>query len=581
MASKDSGNGSEKGDGKTAENTSGADNVVDFLKSTHFGDPGTNVPAAGDPVMETMLVLTLDQLTEYSRNPRKSPNAEYDTLKASYLKTGADKTLLVVTKRPGEELYFPAAGGNTRLRILKELWEETGDGKYFRINCKFVPWVDESQVLIDHLSENDNRSDYIFIDRAKGICELYERMESEQEGSLSQRAFISRMLDLGYPKLSRQQLLRFQYAVELYKYIPEALDGGMHLRAIDRLKELLADLRTFISNVGSGYTEIPEAFDEQWKWELDKLDSPEGIDLDALPGMIFVSLAPVVSQRAPELALDEVPARLKYLWRDWSADKSLSVSLHQDSASKREKYNPTRSGPTRHFGPEEAEKEFGDHYRAFAGGGEPAAQSGSVPVGGAADRSSPSPAPGSEPPFGENAPPPSGPDHMQGRRKMLEEENIAHALSIAEAYGFGDHVHSIYGGITGYWVDLPGLPLKEFAVTAWWFLWDISQIADHPEVIPAMIRHGICTGSRLERHWLVVADGRASLRIEEIKALPEDRRNPEFLKAFRHLVESGISPVSNQSRFLLHCDQAEHDALIRLVANVRKLEDMSVEGTSR
>ncbi|MYH90521.1 MAG: hypothetical protein F4128_06935, partial [Gammaproteobacteria bacterium] len=161
MASKDSRNGSEKDAGKSSGKASGADNVVDFLKSTHFGDTVAGIPAAGDPVMETMLVLTLDQLTEYSRNPRKAPNAEFDTLKASYLKTGADKTLLVVTRRPGEELYFPAAGGNTRLRILKELWEETGTEKYFRINCKFVPWVDESQVLIDHLSENDNRSDYI------------------------------------------------------------------------------------------------------------------------------------------------------------------------------------------------------------------------------------------------------------------------------------------------------------------------------------------------------------------------------------------------------------------------------------
>jgi len=162
----------------------------------------------------------------------------------------------------GKIPVLTGAGGNTRLRILKELWEETGNEKYFRINCKFVPWVDESQVLIDHLSENDNRSDYIFIDRAKGICELYERLESEEEGTLSQRAFISRMLDLGYPKLSRQQLLRFQYAVELYEYIPEALDGGMHLRAIDRLKDLLADLRIFMSAVGSGYPEISEAFDE-------------------------------------------------------------------------------------------------------------------------------------------------------------------------------------------------------------------------------------------------------------------------------------------------------------------------------
>ena len=326
-------------------------NVVDLLQVGHFGDAGITTPDAGDPVTETMMVLTLDQLTEYSRNPRKARNAEYDALKASFIQTGTTKTLLVVTKRPGEELYFPQAGGNTRLRILKELWEETGNEKYYRVNCKFVPWMDETRVLVDHLSENDNRSDYIFIDRAKGICEIFDQLSGEQDGPLSQRAFIEKMLELGYPKLSRIQLQRFQYAVKLYDFIPQALDGGMHIRAIVRLQETLEGLRSFLSAACSGEPEIREAFEAQWGWELDKLDSPDGIDLDALPGMIFESLAPVAMQSAPDLELEEVTTRLKYLWRDWSADKSLSVSLRQGAARKREKYSPERPGPVTRYTP--------------------------------------------------------------------------------------------------------------------------------------------------------------------------------------------------------------------------------------
>ena len=181
-------------------------NVVDLLKAGHFGDAGITTPDSGEPVTETMLTLTLDELVEYDRNPRHAPNSEYDTLKASYLKTGADKTLLVVTKRPGEKKYFPAAGGNTRIRLLKELWEETGDERFFRINCKFIPFPGDTRVLVDHLSENDHRADYIFIDRARAVVDLYEQMNSEDVGTLSQRAFIQRLKELGYPKLSQTQL---------------------------------------------------------------------------------------------------------------------------------------------------------------------------------------------------------------------------------------------------------------------------------------------------------------------------------------------------------------------------------------
>ena len=198
-------------------------NVIELLTSGHFGDQGINTPDAGEPVMETMLVLTLDELVEYDRNPRHAPNAEYETLKASYLQTGASKTLLVVTRRPGEQHYFPAAGGNTRLRVLKELWEEFRDEKYYRVNCKFVPFQDDRKILIDHLSENDNRADYIFIDRARTVCEIYDDLDGEQEGTLSQRAFIQQLTELGYPKLSQTQLRRFQYAVKLYRYIPLAV----------------------------------------------------------------------------------------------------------------------------------------------------------------------------------------------------------------------------------------------------------------------------------------------------------------------------------------------------------------------
>jgi len=36
----------------------------------------------------------------------------------------------VLTRRPGDEKYMLASGGNTRLAILNELWQETQDERY-------------------------------------------------------------------------------------------------------------------------------------------------------------------------------------------------------------------------------------------------------------------------------------------------------------------------------------------------------------------------------------------------------------------------------------------------------------------
>lgn len=553
------------------------DNVVDFLTAGHFGQQGTNTPAVGDPVTETMMVLTLDQLTEYDRNPRRALNSEYEALKASFIQTGTTKILLVVTKRPGETLWFPAAGGNTRLRILKELWEEFGNEKYYRVNCKVIPWIDETRVLVDHLSENDNRSDYIFIDRAKGVCGIYAQLAGEQEGSLSQRAFVDRMLELGYPKLSRTQFGRYQYAVRLYEYIPLALDAGMSDRAVRRLEETLDDLKSFLSAACTGDPDVIEAFDGQWCWELDRLDSAEGIDLDALPGLMFESLAPVAMQRVPDLDPEEISSRLTSMWSKWSKDKNLSVSLRQGSVTKRERNDPTRPGPVRHS--------YFDNPGGDSDSREPGGQVSSVSTEDYGIRHfQPDVRPGSRHTesstrTGNQGSPPT-PDSGTGDSAFPEilhrlwNQNLEHARFLAGNFEFGDHVRTLGVGGAGYWIDLPGRVLSGYAVTAWWLLWDISGIVDLPGFIPRMIELRVAEGSRLEKNWILVQEGLASLSRKEINSFPPDRRSAELLKAFKHLVESGIPRVHDQARWLRHMDDPMYDALFGILGNVRQINRM-------
>ncbi|MGV8442372.1 hypothetical protein ACV34A_33640, partial [Pseudomonas aeruginosa] len=64
-----------------------------------------------------------------------------------------------ITRRPGEAHYIIRNGGNTRLAILRELWSETKEERFFRIACLFRPWPARGEIvaLTGHLAENELR----------------------------------------------------------------------------------------------------------------------------------------------------------------------------------------------------------------------------------------------------------------------------------------------------------------------------------------------------------------------------------------------------------------------------------------
>ena len=81
---------------------------------------------------QEMVQVIMEQIQPFSLNPRVTRNPGYDVLKASILARGLDNPP-VLTRRPGDEKYMLASGGNTRLAILNELWQETQDERYHRV----------------------------------------------------------------------------------------------------------------------------------------------------------------------------------------------------------------------------------------------------------------------------------------------------------------------------------------------------------------------------------------------------------------------------------------------------------------
>ncbi|MFN6969200.1 chromosome partitioning protein ParB, partial [Proteus mirabilis] len=71
---------------------------------------------------------------------------------------------------PGSEFYLFSAGANTRYQLLSELWQETQDERFFRLQVLFQPWPGRVPWLIGHLAENDVRGEFTFLEKAHGRC---------------------------------------------------------------------------------------------------------------------------------------------------------------------------------------------------------------------------------------------------------------------------------------------------------------------------------------------------------------------------------------------------------------------------
>ncbi len=213
--------------------------LKDRLLAPGFTAPPKVLEQLSDPVSDTPMVLTLDQVLPWHDNPRTTRNPKYDELKESIRHRGLD-TPPPVTRRPGEDKYRIRNGGNTRLEILNELYKETGDERYFRFNCLFRPWDQQRGEIIaltGHLAENDLKGDLKFIERAVGIQKAKAWYEEEKGEPVGIRELSRKLTDDGYP-VSPSHISRMLDAVEiLLPAIPSMLYSGL---GVDRVSRILS-----------------------------------------------------------------------------------------------------------------------------------------------------------------------------------------------------------------------------------------------------------------------------------------------------------------------------------------------------
>ncbi|ANF26269.1 TPA: ParB family protein [Pseudomonas aeruginosa] len=209
------------------------------LLATGFERSGPAAATLIDPIADTPMVVTLDQLRPYDHDPRVTRNPAYAEIKASIRERGLDAPP-AITRRPGEAHYIIRNGGNTRLAILRELWSETKEERFYRVPCLFRPWPARGEIvaLTGHLAENELRAGLTFIERALGIEKAREFYEQESGQPLTQSELARRLTADGYP-VPQSHISRMNDAVRhLLPAIPTLLYSGLGRHQVDRLAVL-------------------------------------------------------------------------------------------------------------------------------------------------------------------------------------------------------------------------------------------------------------------------------------------------------------------------------------------------------
>jgi ParB family protein of integrating conjugative element (PFGI_1 class) len=211
--------------------------VAAKLQSEGFSRAGPVAAALSEPIADTPMRITLDELRPYELNPRIARNPLYEEIKNSIRERGLDAPP-PITRRPGADHYIIRNGGNTRLAILRELWAETKDERFYRLSCLFRPWSGEVAALTGHLAENELHGGLTFIERALGVEKARELYEQEGGKPLSQAELARRLKANGYP-VPQPHISRMQEAIEyLLPAIPNVLYGGLGRPQIEQLTSL-------------------------------------------------------------------------------------------------------------------------------------------------------------------------------------------------------------------------------------------------------------------------------------------------------------------------------------------------------
>ena len=294
------------------------DNILSFLQQDSLVSTSND-----DPISQSVLTVTLDQLQPYELNPRRSRNPSYDDIRDSIEYAGLKRAPNITRRQPGDEKYSIRDGGNTRLEILRELYDkykklaenEQDKNKsrallqkadsFFRIKCDFIPWHSDLDALSSHMIENEARGGTKFIEKAL-VVQRYKKLFDDQDKQaaieesklindkpLSTRKLAERISKGGWI-VSFSHIAKFNYAANiLINHIPNALWAGAGEPVVKKIQSLYSAYETFWSATDQGQSE-PERICNLFYDALSSVDD-EKLDISGFTQELDMQLEDIIS----------------------------------------------------------------------------------------------------------------------------------------------------------------------------------------------------------------------------------------------------------------------------------------------
>ena len=218
------------------------------LKKNDAGD------AAEQEEYARIIDLDINVIETSHMNPRQTRGEHYESTKESIRNIGLLQ-MLTVTKVPGQEHFSLYNGGNTRLSILKELYQEYlaagEDDKAEAIRfqqCRYVPYTDDIDVLVRHMAENEERSNMTFIDKARAVFQIRELyLKQSGEESVSNNKLVKFIHSLGWASVNQQVMTELNFAFDqLQTAIPFAMEAGMGRPKVQQIRKWWGYAETYL-----------------------------------------------------------------------------------------------------------------------------------------------------------------------------------------------------------------------------------------------------------------------------------------------------------------------------------------------
>ncbi len=227
--------------------------------------------ASIDSKIKRTITVTIDEVIACPFNPRSQRNPKYEQIKESIRQRGLDHAPNITREKPADP-YMIKDGGNTRLEILKELWDETKDEQFYRFESTFHPWSSASDLLIGHLIENDLRGDTLFIERAIAAVNLKAMLDEQADGEpLSIRGAAKQFTELGWVIDPGSLTVLFYAHDELFPFIPQAFWAGMGRSKVRQLRKIYSAYAKYCKAVQLPDTEL----DICWHTALSTIDDED------------------------------------------------------------------------------------------------------------------------------------------------------------------------------------------------------------------------------------------------------------------------------------------------------------------